>query len=447
MPASLQVALHNDSTTDQIWAYITGISLQENQGQRCLLKLDGKSLYFPQEPSAIGTPLAEDCAIPLGAPGNTVTVTIPQIAGGRIWIARHKKLTFLLNPGGPALVEPSVLNPSDPNADVDFAFAEFTLNNDQLYANISYVDMAPALPIAISLKEPNGTQQDVAGMAPDGIEKLAADLRKQEEKDGKPWSKLIVEREGKILRVLNATHGNAVGADFSGYFEPYVDQVWQKYSSGSCCKIDTQAGPGVLEGKVTSSGKLRIGEEEFEKPNTNDILGCNSGPFTTGSNQTRNAIIPRLAAAFHRTALLHCEQHPSEPSTFFSQDPTNHYARLVHVHNVDRKGYAFAYDDVQPEGGEDQSGKVNAGDPVLFTVSAGGESAGKGGGGGGNEALREGGGDAGGYERAAPPPPPPPANEGGGGEGYDRPPPPPPPSTGSGGLRDKVKGFAGRFMK
>jgi hypothetical protein len=443
MPSSLQVALRNDSTTDQIWAYITGISLQENQGQRCVLKPDGKSLYFPQEPPSIGTPLAEDCAIPLGAPGNTVTVTIPQIAGGRIWIARHKKLTFLLNPG-PALVEPSVLNPSDPNADVDFAFAEFTLNDAQLYANISYVDMAPALPIAISLKEPNGTQQDVAGMAPDGIEKLAADLRKQEEQDGKPWSKLIVEKEGKILRVLNATHGNAVGADFSGYFEPYVEEVWQKYSTGSCCKIDTQAGPGVLEGKVTSSGKLRIGDEEFDKPNTNDILGCNSGPFTTGENQTRNAIIPRLAAAFHRTALLHCEEHPSEPGTFFSQDPTNHYARLVHVHNVDRKGYAFAYDDVQPEGGEDQSGKVNAGDPVLFTVSAGGESAGKGGG-GGNEALKQEGGDGDkGYDRPAPPSP---ASEGG--EGYDRPPPPPPPAEGGGGhgLRDKVKGFAGRFMK
>ena len=178
MPASLQVALHNDSTTDQLWAYITGIALQ-HEGKRCILKPDGKSLYFPQEPPAIGTPLAEDCAIPLGAPGNTVTVTIPQIAGGRIWIARGKKLTFLLNPG-PALVEPSVLNPSDPNADVDFAFAEFTLNDAQLYANISYVDMAPALPIAISLKESNGTQQDVAGMTADGIEKLAADLRKQE---------------------------------------------------------------------------------------------------------------------------------------------------------------------------------------------------------------------------------------------------------------------------
>jgi hypothetical protein len=423
MPQSLQVALHNDSTTDQLWAYITGIAIQHD-GKRCILKSDGKSLYFPEEPPAIGTPLAEDCAISLGAPGNTVTVTIPQIAGGRIWIARGKKLTFLLNPG-PALVEPSVLNPSDPNADVDFAFAEFTLNDAQLYANISYVDMAPALPIAISLKESNGTQQDVAGMTPDGIEKLAADLRKQEEQDGKPWSKLIVEREGKPLRILNATHGNAVGADFSGYFEPYVDQVWEKYSSGACCKIDTQAGPGVLDGKITSSGKMRIGDEEFDKPNTNDI--------TTGESQTRNAIIPRLAAAFHRTALLNCENHPSEPHTFFTQDPTNHYARLVHAHNVDRKGYAFAYDDVQPEGGEDQSGKVNAGDPVLFTVSAGGQSAGKG---GGNEALKDAG--KGGYEREAPPPPP--EQEQGGDA-------PPPAGKEGSGWRNKAKGFAGRFMK
>lgn len=449
MPASLQVALHNDSSTDQLWAYITGIAIQQG-GQRCILKPDGHSLYFPQDPPAIGTPLAEDCAIPLGPPGNTVTVTIPQIAGGRIWIARGQKLTFLLNPG-PALVEPSVLNPSDPNASVDFGFAEFTLNDAQLYANISYVDMAPALPIAISLLEPNGTLQTVAGMRPDGIDRLADDLRQQESQDGQPWSKLIVERDGKILRILNATHGGAVGADFSGYFEPYVEQVWQKYSSGHNCQIDTQAGPGILSGNITSSGNLVIGDEEFSKPNTADILGCNSGPFTTGPNPTRNAIIPRLAAAFHRTALLNCEHHPSEPHTFYTHDPTNHYARLVHVHNVDRKGYAFAYDDVQPEGGEDQSGKVNAGDPTLFTVSVGGNSAG--GGEGGNPALQQGGGGQEGYNRAPPPPPdggydrapppPPPAADAGAGAGYDRPPPPPPKSQ---GLRDKVKGFAGRFL-
>lgn len=34
---------------------------------------------------------------------------------------------------------------------------------------------------------------------------------------------------------------------------------------------------------------------------------------------------------------------------------------------------------MQPDGGEDQSGKVNAGDPKLFTVTVGGKSAGRGG--------------------------------------------------------------------
>ncbi|OQO08787.1 hypothetical protein B0A48_05677 [Cryoendolithus antarcticus] len=426
MPDSLQIALHNDSDSSALYAVISGIAIQQG-GQRCLLKANGDDLYFPQNPPSIGSPLAEECSIPLGPPGNTVTVTIPQIAGGRIWISRDAKLTFLLNPG-PALVEPSVLNPSDPNAAVDFGFAEFTLNNDQLYANISYVDHVPRIPIAISLQQASGQRQDVAGMAPDGLEKLAQELRAQKEKDGRPWDKLVVERDGKPLRILNATHGGAVGADFGGYYEPHVEEVWQKYQSDSM-KVDTQAGPGVLQGSVTSSGALKIGDEEFSKPTTSDILGCNSGPFTTGPSATRNAIIPRLAAAFVRSTLLHCDTHPSSPETFYQIDPTNHYARLVHEVNEDKKGYAFAYDDVQPEGGEDQSGKVNAGDPVLFTVSVGGKRAGA----GGNRALAEGG--QGGGRPAQQP-------MGGGGES----------EGGSGseeghGLMGKVMGFAGRFAK
>ncbi|XDG06283.1 hypothetical protein ABKA04_005898 [Annulohypoxylon sp. FPYF3050] len=377
MPDSLQIALKNSSDSDQVYAYITGIALQQG-GQRCVLKADGHGLYFPENPPAIGSPLTEDCAIPLGAPGNTVTVTIPQMAGGRIWFSRNAKLTFLLNPG-PALVEPSVLNPSDPNANVDFGFCEFTLNDAQLYANISYVDFVPRLPIAISLKQASGEVQSVAGMAPDGVDRLANALREQAGRDNQPWDKLVVERDGKVLRILNATHGNAVGASFDGYFEAYVDLVWEhflaKQERGEVLKINTQAAPGVLEAKFTRDSGVRIGDEMFSKPTTADILGCNSGPFTTGPSPTRNAVIPRLAAAFVRSALLVADEHPSQPHTFYQTDPTNHYARLVHEHNVDGKGYAFAYDDVQPDDGDDQSGKVNAGDPVLFTVTIGGAEA------------------------------------------------------------------------
>lgn len=377
MPDSLKVALKNSSDSDQVFAYITGIALQHG-GQRCILKADGEGLYFPQSPPGILSPLTEDCAIPLGPPGNTVTVTIPQMAGGRIWFSRNGRLTFLLNPG-PALVEPSVLNPTDPNADVDFGFCEFTLNDAQLYANISYVDFVPRLPIAISLEQASGAVQRVAGMAPDGIDRMADGLREQAKKDGRPWDKIVVERNGRILRILNATHGNAVGASFDGYYEPYVDEVWEhflaKQKQGQKLKINTQAAPGIVDAEFTSKDEVQIGGEKFGKPTTADILGCNSGPFTTGPSPTRNAIIPRLAAAFARTALLEADEHPSHPHTFYRRDPTNHYARLVHEHNVDGKGYAFAYDDVQPDGGDDQSGKVNAGDPALFTVTVGGTQA------------------------------------------------------------------------
>ncbi|KAK3366305.1 glycoside hydrolase family 64 protein [Lasiosphaeria ovina] len=431
MPDSLTIQLVNQTTSSNVYAYITGLALQRDCA-RVLLKADGKGLYYPASPAGgkILQPLAEDCAIALGVPGNTVTVTIPQIAGGRIWFsAGERKLTFLLNPGGPgggaALVEPSVLNPSDPNAGVDFCFCEFTLNSDQLFANISYVDFVARLPIALTLRTRTGAVQHVSGMPADGLARVCDGLCAQAARDGRPWDKLIVSRDGQPLRVLSPTHGEAVGASFAGYFEPLVEAAWQRYReqqqaqaqgqgqapgeppkhglnllarlkakaqgqgsdqqqaqqpSAGCAllRIDTQAAAGIVTGSVAAqSDELVLAGESFQRPTTADILGCNSGPFTTGPSATRNAIIPRLAAAFQRSAIAAdgVDEHPSHPDTFYRCEPTNHYSRVVHEANLDGKGYAFAYDDVQPDGGADQSGKVNAGDPEVFVVAVGGGGA------------------------------------------------------------------------
>lgn len=377
MPDSLDIQLQNQTNSDHVWAYITGIAI--SNGQRVLLKANGRDLYYPQQVSQIGSPLAEDCAISLGPPGNTVSVHIPQMAGGRIWFACDRQLTFLLNPG-PALVEPSVLNPSDANAGVNFAFAEFTLNGDQLFANISYVDFVSRLPLALTLETSGGAVQHVSGMRPDGIDGICDALRAQASKDRRPWDRLIVQPPGQpVLRVLSPTHGDAVGASFAGYFEAYIDEVWRRYSpqhGGRQMRINTQAAAGTVAGRVNHAGELVFGDEAFPKPSTADVLGCNSGPFTTGPSAYRNSVIPRLAAAFQRSAVGEgVDEHPSHPSTFYQRDPTNHYCRIVHEANLDGKGYAFAYDDVQPDGGADQSGKVNAGDPKTFIVAVGGTNA------------------------------------------------------------------------
>jgi hypothetical protein len=135
--ATMNIQLQNRTSSSAVFAYVTGHAL-DHGNQVCLIKSDGKTPYYPANPSAIGSKLAENCAIRLGANGSMTTVTIPHLAGGRIWFSMNKELTFLLNPG-PAIVEPSVTNPSDPNINIEWDFCEFTFANNQLYANISYV--------------------------------------------------------------------------------------------------------------------------------------------------------------------------------------------------------------------------------------------------------------------------------------------------------------------
>src|ERR1700735_557989 len=172
MPPTLDLALVNTTASD-IYATITGLDLDNNNAW-FVLKSDGRTAYHPTSPSNIGTPLAEDCAIKLGEQGATRTVTIPHIAGGRFYFSVDKPLTFLLNPG-PALVEPSVTNPSDPNIDIAWDFCEFTYNPAQLLVNITCVDFA-CIPIGLTLTDTSGHQLTVAGLPAGGLDTICSGL-------------------------------------------------------------------------------------------------------------------------------------------------------------------------------------------------------------------------------------------------------------------------------
>jgi hypothetical protein len=159
----------------------------------------------------------------MGAPGNTVTATIPRIAGGRIWFSIGSPLTFKVNPG-PGLVEPSVFNTADPNYNVNFGFCEFTFNSAQVFINISYVDFVSNVPVALTLQDTSGTSQHVSGMKSDGLATVTAGLRAQTAKDGRRWSSLIQQVNGQDLRALSPNSGTKLKADrHTGYSEclPY----------------------------------------------------------------------------------------------------------------------------------------------------------------------------------------------------------------------------------
>ena len=372
---TLQIALRNTTSSSQVYAYITGQAI-DNNNALMLLESDGQSVYYPSSPGSPGTPLGADCAIALGAPGSTTTVTIPHIAGGRIWFSVGAPLTFLLNPG-PGLVEPSVSNSSDPNIDVMWDFCEFTYNDAQMYANISFVDFV-SLPISLTLTGSGGTQT-AAGLPAGGLDTVCSGLIAQHDADGAGWDQLVVTSNGANLRALSPNNGIVInGSLFSGYYQPYVDQVWSQYS-GQTLTVDTQAQWGTVTGQV-SGGQLTFpGVGSFAQPSAADIFSCSTGPFANAAGEM-GTLIARISAAFNRSTLLIDANQPDgeNPANYYQNTVTNHYSRIAHSASLDGRGYGFPYDDVAPNGGTDQSGAVADGNPTLLTVAVGGGTAGSG---------------------------------------------------------------------
>jgi len=369
MAPTLDIEIQNRTQSNQVFAYITGQAL-DHGNHVCFIQADGKTPYYPDSPSQICSPVPQDCAIRLGAPGTSTTVTIPQLAGGRIWFSIDKELTFLLNPG-PAIVEPSISNASDPNINILWDFCEFTFANNQIYANISYVDFV-SLSVALTLIPVDGAPQRVLGLKPDGFDHICAGLEDQSLVDANDWHKLVFESNGKKLRCLSPNNAIVMngGNLFKGYYDPYVNEVWEKYRRHHLT-IDTQAQWSQLKAKV-SNGKLEFPDiGSFAKPSTGDIFSCSTGPFASNVGAL-GPLTARISAGLNRSTLHNDHVHPNDEkvSDYYKHPITNHYARLIHEANQDGRGYAFPYDDVSGGKDVDQSGFVN-GNPRAFIVAIG----------------------------------------------------------------------------
>jgi hypothetical protein len=370
MASTLNINLRNDTGSAQLYAHITG---RDDQGIM-ILGSDGKTPYRPANPSSTLQPLGSDCAIAIGASGTARSIAIPRISGARIWFCQEKPLTFFINPG-PALVEPSATNPADPNYDLDWGFCEFTWNQQELYANVSFVDFV-SLPISLQLKTGDGSIKTVPGMPSDGLDKVCAALQAQGKSDGKGWDKLVIKSSsGANLRALSPNSGGVLfNGLFNGYYQSYVDAVWKKHESEDLT-VNTQFKWGDAVGRVRD-GKLTFGAVgSFAKPSASDIFTCSTGPFAGGqgvSDQVLN-IGARIAAALNRSTLLINAKQPEgeKVDTYYRELVTNHYSRICHEVSVQSRGYAFPYDDVGSSSGEDQSGFVNDPNPQQLTVSVG----------------------------------------------------------------------------
>ncbi|KAI1397677.1 glycoside hydrolase family 64 protein [Hypoxylon fuscum] len=375
----LKIALVNNFGGSQLNVYITG---QDSTGAVVMLGGDG-AWYYPN-PAGSQSPVEinANVALPMNAQGQTTEFTLPDyLSSGRVWVAEGTLTFYTVSSGdGKALlVEPSAANPSDPSAAVNWGFVELTNNEGGIYANISFVDFV-GLVMAMDLTLGTGDKQTVQGLQNGAVAKICQELKDQAAKDGQPWDKLCVtDSSGNPLRILAPNLYMSIDPTaFGTYYDSYIDQVWQKYTSEDLT-INTQAAAGDVACRVNGNQLSCSGDNRaYPKPTIIDIWGCNSGPFgiIDTDNDVHRAVVPRLCAAFYRSTLL-IDGGNTQPSlgsdSYYTVDPTSHYSRIVHEYETDGKGYAFSYDDVNPNG-QNEAGVVSGANPQTLQLTVGGFS-------------------------------------------------------------------------
>ncbi|KAI5210151.1 glucanase B [Aureobasidium subglaciale] len=375
----IELSFVNKLASSNVKAYVTG---RDSNNALVMLHPDGSWYYPPATSATTPQPVTENVAIPLGAQGSTVKISLPgYISAGRIWFADGNLQFFTVNAGGNvALVEPSAVNPSDPSSAVNWGFIELTYLESAIYTNLSYVDFV-GLPLGQKLTACDGTVLQAQGVHTQAVEDICADLEEQTCIDGYPWADLCaIDAKSNALRVLApydyiSLYPNA----FSDYWTSYVNDVWDHYRS-TPLTIDTQVSAGRVACTVTGDYLNCAGDNRaYAKPSAADIFGCNGGPFAiqASDNDVHRAVVPRLCAAFHRSTLLLSGgnvQPMSDVSGYYTKSgrASNWYSKFVHDYEVDGKGYAFAYDDVTPTGGVDMAGLLSVTQPSQLEVTVGG---------------------------------------------------------------------------
>lgn len=368
----------NNFPGGQVNAYIVGLDSQERV---VFLGGDGSLIYPSSGGSEVPVAVKENIKIPMPAQGSNFKISLPiPMHSGRIYFSEGE-LTFAMvkTATGDGLVQPAVTDLKDPSAGTNWGFVELTVNPDgSIYANISYVDFIGMI-LSMQLTTTDGSAPQITkGLDSNAVTEVCNGLNDQGNSDGRPWAKMcIANAQGQPLRVLSPNDYSVIDStSFEDYWNDYVNQVWTKYTAEPLV-INSQTGAGNVNCHVDGDQLNCDGDNRpYDKPTAKDIWGCDSGPFGKigQENDIHLAVIPRLCAAFVRTTLL-MDGGATQPSlaatSYYTNQPTNHYSRLIHEHEIDGKGYAFAYDDVNPDGNENASGVVSSGSPDTLTVYIG----------------------------------------------------------------------------
>lgn len=389
--SGLEIKISN-TAPDKMYAYIMGEDY--SSGKKVFFQNGANAWYYPTYSGAANETTGKNgavdtssnnLAIEVGGNSDTTVTLTEYLNSGRVYIGASE-MSFMQDPSG-NLVEPSPVDTSDANYGFAWGIVELAWSDVELAADLSYVDSV-GLALGMRVTTTDGEELYDAGLPAGSLKKVCDELAAVSD----DWGAMCIKgSDGKLLRALAPSKyvsGNAAGS-LSTLYDSYIDEVWERYSTAQLT-VNTQEstwGPNVTC-KVSGGGgdsAMVCSQPDgatynYAKPTTEDVLGCNSGPFTgqDGNNAYQSRTWPRLCAAFTRSTLL-LEGGDVTPSSavgaaqYYSGEATNHFARIVHEvvtpGEVGTGAYAFAFDDVNAPGtGENESGMFQVGNPRTIEI-------------------------------------------------------------------------------
>lgn len=269
------------------------------------------------------------------------TFTIPKMFGARIFLSVGSPMfiEILGVPGGVGFAGPDINNPSDPNQDVYFDFGEFTYNDIGFFGNNTRVDQF-GFPVRLRLVGNGGNYDQTVGenVSRTQIFSDFANLPQTEFRS-------LVRRPYRI--VAPKAGDFAAGRSQAGYFDGYINQIWDAYRSRDLVLTNDA---GVFRGRVQGDNFVFAKDGGpsgliLEKPNSIMVFEAN-GAFDKG-NSLEKVIGAQVAAAINRHVVLDVDPSRwADDSLYYRNAPANFYADFWHKRSIGGKAYGFAYDDV-----------------------------------------------------------------------------------------------------
>lgn len=346
---------------DQIYWIVIG---RDKDHQICYLDTQGNLIKASEALNTIEKN-GRKCANIAHSLAEASYVYLPDIESGRMYLSYGEPVYITFNIDGDGNVGyagPDLNNPSDPNSDVLFEFAEFTVTNKEYWGNTTRVDFF-SFPVVTRLVGQGGFDNRPGDY--DVYDKTVGDVGTRDEifaayKASAPsiWQSLA--NNDRIMAPCKSTFNE--GQVNGNYFDAYINEFWNKYSNETLVfKCDA----GTFRGKVSGDHMVFTkdgdsGTYNVYKPTTQDVLE-GKGNFNRG-NSTELVIEAQLCAAFNRGVATDPANYQN-PSAYYKNSTYNYYSAFLHQHSVNNLSYGFCYDDVN-----DQSTLLHYTNPTALVI-------------------------------------------------------------------------------